>query len=381
MTMSGRSILLCTCLLTSIPLRASPFSDQEAGPGQPASWTLYVENDSFLKTDRYYTNGIRLTKSFGKDGLPRWAHRTRWIQPVLDQVHLCRQDESNRSCFNYETAWTFGQNIYTPNDLLTSRLLRSQRPYGAWLYYGNVLTLSNPDQQHSLEIDAGDVGGSLALGQPVQSRWHALLRSIKNSDTPPDPKGWGHQINNQPGLQVLYQRRQRWLDRQTPCGLRADLVPQLNAAFGTVNVQASVGATVRFGYNVPNDFPDDLTIPSPPPPPEPEGPPGVALASYHQTPPFEAWAPSHKERRWEAYLFARADRRYVAYNAFLDGNINVFGRSQSVTKDPLVTDLQVGAVLGRRHWRCSLTVVDRSPEFKAQRDHQRFVSITVLRRR
>jgi len=307
------------------------------------------------------------------------------MEHVLNHVPHCPPGRSDSSCYNFETAWTFGQNLYTPENLRTPRLIPDQRPYGAWLYYGNVLTLSKPDRQHSLEIDAGAVGGSLALGEPVQRRWHAFLRSVTNSDTPPDPKGWGNQIKNQPGLQLLYQGRRRFVERSTQSGLRYfDIVPQVNAALGTVNVHASVGATVRLGYNLSNLFPE--TIPSfVPPPPESAAIPGIALASYRQPPPPEVppeiLTPARSARPWEAYVFVRADQRYVAYSAFLDGNLSIFGPSHSVPKEPLVTDLQVGAVLGCRHWRFSLTMVDRSPEFRAQRTHQNFASITVMHRR
>jgi lipid A 3-O-deacylase len=379
--MSGRSVSFGTCCLASLLLSGGRLSAVEPEPGQPASWTLYVENDSFLSTDRYYTNGIRLTRSFSPDGFPRWAHRTRWMERVVDHVPHCSSRVNDGSCYNFETAWTFGQNLYTPDDIRASSLIPDQRPYGAWLYYGNILTLSKPDRQHSLEIDAGAVGGSLALGGTVQSGWHALLRAVNNSDTPPDPKGWGNQINNQPGLQLLYQCRRRFIERRTRSDLRYfDLVPQINAALGTVSDYASVGATVRLGYNLPNEFPE--LIPPFLPSPEPSGSPGAAsLASYRRHPLLARPVTSPSVRRWEAYLFARADQRYVAYSAFLDGNIRLFGRSHSVPKEPLVTDLQAGAVLGCCHWRLSVTYVDRSPEFRAQRGHQDFLSITVLHRR
>ena len=379
--MSGRSIS-GAFFLASLLLRSGNLAAAEPQPGQPASCTLYVENDSFLSTDRYYTNGIRLTRSFGADGLPQWAHRTRWIEHVLEHVSHCPPGVSDDSCFNFETAWTFGQNLYTPDDIRTSHLIPDQRPYGAWLYYGNVLTLSKSDRQHSLEIDAGAAGGSLALGGAVQSRWHALLRAANNSDTPPDPKGWGNQINNQPGLQLLYQHRRRFFERTRSHLRYFDLGSQVNAALGTVGDSASAGATVRLGYNLPNEFTELIPSLIPPlAPPEPSGSPEAALASYRRHPPLARQAPFPSTRRWEAYLFARADQRYVAYSAFLDGNIRLFGRSHSVPKEPWVTDLQAGAVLGYSHWRLSVTYVDRSPEFRAQRGHQDFLSFTVLHRR
>ena len=373
--MSSRLMSVGALFLTGPFWLGGHLPAEELPLAQPSSLTFYVENDSFLGTDRYYTNGIRVTRGFEPDGLPRWAQKTHWMEPILDSLHLCPPGKSFDFCFNFETAWTFGQNLYTPDDIRTSRLLRAQRPYGAWLYYGNILTLSKPDLQHSLEIDAGAVGGNLALGGFVQSQWHAFLRSAQNSDTPPDPKGWGNQINNQLGLQLLYQGRRRWIEGKTSSNLRYfDLGPQANAALGTVNVNAGGGATVRFGYNVPNNFPDlSITIPfRAVPPSEPGEPQGLSL--------LDASAPSRSDDRWEAYVFARIDQRYVAYSAFLDGNLQVFGKSHFVTKEPLVRDLVLGAIVGHGHWRLSGTFVDRSPEFRGQRDHQQFLSFTVLHR-
>jgi hypothetical protein len=62
--MSSRSLSLGVFLSACLLLHGSRLQALEAKPAEPASWTLYVENDSFLSTDRYYTNGIRLT-AFG----------------------------------------------------------------------------------------------------------------------------------------------------------------------------------------------------------------------------------------------------------------------------------------------------------------------------
>lgn len=112
------------------------------------------------------------------------------------------------------------------------------------------------------------------------------------------------------------------------------------------------------------------------------GPGGIA-PSRGQPPAITPFPPRAAEGAplGSAYVFARTDQRYVAYSAFLDGNLSVFGRSPSVEKDPLVTDLQAGAVLGGRRWRFSVTYVDRSPEFRRQNGHQNFLSFAVTRRR
>lgn len=259
----------------------------------------------------------------------------------------------------------------------TPRLLLNQRPYGARLYYGNILTLDKPGQQQIWEIDVGAVGGSLALGETVQRGSHDLRRELGVETL--DPKGWDNQIHNQLGLQVHFQNRWQVAERFSRSDFRYfDLVPQANVAFGTVSVHGGVGATARFGYNLKNEFPDLLPslIPAAPPADPAEEPP--APSRFRRPAPLARPVP-RPERRWEAYVFAGAHQRYVAYSVFLDGNIRLFGKSHSVPKEPLVTDLLAGAALGRGRWRFSATWVDRSPEFKAQRDHQRFISLALSR--
>lgn len=383
--MSRRSKIVGTLILLSL-LPAARLLAEDAEVAKPESTTFYWENDSFLfrGTDRYYTNGVRLTRAFEENKLPRWAHRTRWIDHVVKRLQICAGNTDETGCFtDYQTAWTFGQNLYTPENLRTRRLIVSQRPYGAWLYYGNILTLNKPGQQQTWELDAGIVGGSLSLGEEVQRGWHELRRRV-GLDTL-DPKGWDNQLHNQPGLQVHFQNRwQLGPAADTDHDRHFDLVPQANVSFGTVTVHGSVGATARLGWNLSNEFPGvpQPLIPVAPPPLAPtEEPPGNARVSLRRPALLARPAPLRPERRWEIYAFAGAHERYVAYSAFLDGNIRLFGKSHSVPKEPFVTDILAGAVVGRGHWRFSATWVDRSEEFKAQRDHQRFLSFAVTRRR
>ncbi|MCA1605284.1 MAG: lipid A deacylase LpxR family protein, partial [Acidobacteria bacterium] len=67
--------------------------------------------------------------------------------------------------------------------------------------------------------------------------------------------------------------------------------------------------------------------------------------------------------------------RFIAYNIFLDGNAD--GDSLSVDKEPLVADIQVGAV-GTIGWlHLAYTHVYRTQEFEEQDRGDRFGAISL----
>ena len=115
---------------------------------------------------------------------------------------------------------------------------------------------------------------------------------------------------------------------------------------------AAVGATVRFGMDLPSDFGPPRIRPSLP---------GSALFD-----PGKDWA-------W--YFFAGVEGRYVLHNIFLDGN--TFSDSHSVDKEPLVGDFQVGAAITVGRMRLAYIHLLRTREFKQQDVHDRFGVISV----
>ncbi|CAN8139343.1 hypothetical protein THIOSC15_1450001 [uncultured Thiomicrorhabdus sp.] len=65
----------------------------------------------------------------------------------------------------------------------------------------------------------------------------------------------------------------------------------------------------------------------------------------------------------------------IARNIFLDGNS--FVESRSVVKNPLVADAQLGLVFDWKEFRIGYTHVFRTKEFKSQRNHSNFGSLTI----
>ncbi|MEY2881714.1 MAG: hypothetical protein RLZZ15_4094, partial [Verrucomicrobiota bacterium] len=106
---------------------------------------------------------------------------------------------------------------------------------------------------------------------------------------------------------------------------------------------------LRAGWNLPDDFGPDL----------------IRSAAGGAGP----------VRGVSAFLFASADARLVARDAFLDGNL--FHRTQTVRKRPLVGDFSAGAALYLGWLHLAYTQNYRTLEFYAQKQRDVFGSISV----
>src|SRR5262249_9177036 len=108
-----------------VPLDTTPDPDELRD-----IFTIQVENDYFNlfgRTDRDYTNGLRLT----------------WLSPALPQLPDGWASLLTLPTFFGERPATsvtrrlgisIGQNIYTPDDTAASQPIFNDRPYAAWLY-------------------------------------------------------------------------------------------------------------------------------------------------------------------------------------------------------------------------------------------------------
>jgi len=351
------AVLPVVVALLSFAARA----DQPAATGAPAasetspvqtddhlhfgSITVYSENDKyFAGTDEHYTNGFKLSalstdlRSFTDDSVPA---PVRWIARGLGG--LVSSDQP------YKLGLSIGQNIYTPKDTSLTTPVPTDRPYAAWLYLGVSFQVYHPaanaggvSRLDVFEINAGTVGPA-ALGQQVQNGFHDII------DTD-HARGWSHQIHDEPGLNLVYERKYRFSTAHAHDSWGADLIPHAGFSLGNVSTYANTGFEVRSGYRLPADFGSNLIRPS-----------GDSNAL--------ARAP------FNIFLFAAVDGRAVARDITLDGN--TFEDSPAVDKKPLVADLYAGIGMGTKHWQLTYSQAYRTKEFYAQTDRSVFGSISV----
>lgn len=307
-------------------------------------FSIMDENDLYsdpmgTHQDRHYTHGIKLTWVASDDDFPRLTH-------TLGKIPTWGMDGATGNI-----GFAAGQSMFTPENILNPTPIPSDRPYAGWLYAGLIFERRAQRSDHfavmeSFELDLGVVGHA-SIADETQKLIHTWR-------FPEDiPQGWDHQIKDEPGLLLKYARLWRW----SPTARTAkyfDVIPRVGAEVGNVAIFGSAGATVRLGWNLPDDFGVQI-IDSP----------ASVNGSYA----------THKNPI-SLYAFAGGDGRLVAHDITLDGNS--YQTSQSVKKYDCVNDLSWGfAIQPCCHLEFSYVQVTRSKEFVGQKQKDVFGSFDV----
>jgi len=328
----GAALLLAGCILWPALGRAQSDS---AG-----ILSVQVENDLFGNgADRHYTHGTRISY-LSSEEVPEWLYEGARYVPLFSRTGTLR------------TSYAVGQSIFTPEDITERALIEDDRPYAGWLYAGFGLISDHrvrdgffqSNRLDSLELNIGLIGPE-SLAEDSQTTVHRWISS-------PHPEGWQHQLRNEPGVMLVYDRQWQAQYLTGLWGLGIDLSPHVGGALGNVMTYLSTGATLRIGRDLPSDYGPPMIRPSLP---------GSGFFRPQQT---FGW-----------YLFAGVDGRLVLHNVFLDGN--TFTDSHSVDREPWVGDLQVGLVLTWKDVRISFTNIFRTNEFEGQDSSTEFGSISI----
>jgi hypothetical protein len=302
-----------------------------SAPIQAGSLTFTHENDLFSNHDRRYTSGIQLA------WMPK-APPPDWLRSLGEAMPLFSQQAQ----FRY--GYTLGQAMFTASDIRQTHPPLDDRPYAGWLYTGASIIGEYENNLAMLSLTLGIVGPA-SLAAETQSWLHQQIGSEQ-------PKGWGTQLHNEPGLNLSYFRSWRRWVTTTFIGNELDFTPHIGASLGNVLTSAKTGLTLRYGQNLPNDYG------------VPRIQPGLPTASQFSISKGFAW-----------YLFAGAEGRAVARNIFLDGNS--FGQSRRVNKMPFVGDIQFGLAIQWTQFRLSYTHVFQSKEYETQAQNDSFGGITL----
>ena len=315
---------------------------QDAEAGNSGVFSLVVENDSLSSgADRNYTSGIKLAYVSQVDEVPGFLAPTRG---------LTRAFSGSDPDF-----WgiAIGQSIFTPEDISANPAPPDQHAYAGWLYMQLMVGAEEdrpgglqPRYLDTYELEIGMTGPS-ALGEQAQRGIHQILGA-------PTPEGWDSQLHDELAFAVSFDRRWRppWAQISTDIGgLEFDLTPSAGATLGTLRTEARVGAAVRMGWRLDNDY----------------GPPRVrpSLAGVEHF--------SGGPLSWQ--VFAGVEGRAVARNLFLDGN--TFEDSASVERNPYVADFQTGFAVSAGSWRLAYTYVWRTEEFETQGGRQDFGALAL----
>ncbi len=307
------------------------------------SFTAYIENDTRRiggpGSDENYSSGVRFSYTYAEDRIPNWA-------PILTDWSQNLQNEFDKSSTNF--GLSLGHQIYTPKDTRTEEFILDDRPYAAWLYLGLSASFQTETHNHSLELDIGIVGPA-ALGEQVQNNFHSMI-DVEQA------KGWKHQLDNEPTLQLSYQQRLRFIEIENHGSKIVDVIPYFGGAFGNVLIGGHGGAIMRLGYNIPDDY-------GPTRPSATDGEP-VFIPRANRDP-----------EHWGAYIYGGLRGNAVLHNIFLDGSI--FRPSHHVSKYIVNGESEFGLGAHYNGWSMVWRYVTKSPEFKERNSSNSFASVTL----
>lgn len=289
-------------------------------------------------TDENYTSGLRITYFDTQTNVPPI------IDELADAIPTFDLNETTSTFF------TFGQNIFTPQDITVRPLQQDDRPYAAWLYGSVGLATVTKDHIDELEFTLGVVGPE-ALGEQTQKLIH---RHVTDSDM---PKGWSNQLKFEPGAIISWRRRWPAFYTANIGDFRLRAEPDVNISLGNVYTYAGTGGVITFG-------PYQSRMQDTPP----RVRPAMPGTGFFDTP--------DNEFSWN--LFAGFDGRAMGRNIFLDGN--TFRDSHEVDKKILVGDVNAGLAVSYDDYRLSYTLNYRTREFDGQDDPSVFGSVSLTTR-
>jgi lipid A 3-O-deacylase len=329
-------------------------------------WTLnvYFENDLFGQSDRNYTNGIRFSwispdiSSYESDErLPSWLRDTNDFlhffhdRSQLKRCSAARKEKTKGDCLSRNLVVSFGQLIYTPENVESASLIKTDRPYAGYLYMGFAYHTRSDNRLDSIEFDIGLVGPA-SLAQESQDFIHDLRDFDKF-------QGWDNQLDNELGLGMLYERKQRAFRRSFfQEQLQHDFITHAGLSLGTVSTYLNTGFEYRIGRYLPDDFGTSSVRPG-----------GDSASPGRQDPRLR------RNFLSGVHLFIAADARLVARDIFLDGN--TFEDSHSISKKRMVGDISIGINFVSGRWKFSYAQVFRSKEFDQQPNSHEYGSMTI----
>ncbi|MGZ9109253.1 MAG: lipid A deacylase LpxR family protein [Micavibrio sp.] len=298
--------------------------------------TAVYENDLIGSgRDGEYTSGVRLSYIDVSADFPDYAHNIADVIPTFDI-------NATSSIF-----YSVGQNIFTPRDVTQRDANRDDRPWAGFLYTSVGMATLTDNHTDELEITLGMVGPA-ALGQNTQKFIHSHITDS------PTPRGWRHELKNEPGFMLAWQRA-------FPAALSGEagplfwtVAPHYGVTLGNIYTFANTGLSIQLRPESSKwqDTPVRVR-------------PALPGTGFFEIP----------EKRWSWYLFAGVDGRAVGRNIFLDGNS--FTDSARVDKNFFVADSNAGIALTYDQFRISYTMIHRTKEFHNQQDSQIFGAISV----
>lgn len=302
--------------------------------------TLTLENDFFAGKDSGYSNDIGF--GWARDGfdsfdgeLPGWLH---WLS---EDLYISTMPSKRRA-----VSYTLAQAMYTPEDLDTTVLIKDEAPYAGLLRWSGTLHAFDAHTADSLSLTLGLVGpGSGA--KRAQKAVHSLI----GANT---PKGWHHQLRNEPVFQISAERLLRLGSLGFDNGTGLDLIGIGRGELGTLKSQLLGGFGVRYGHGLDRSFPTATVLPN---------------RSTNRLPRGAAHS-------WQVYLNLLGS--YVFNDIVIDGN--TFSSSHSVPLRHWQAMSVAGFEYSFGRFAVNLSAVSATARYEGEHEPPRFGSVSLTYR-
>ncbi|UXI04044.1 lipid A deacylase LpxR family protein [Photobacterium sp. TY1-4] len=223
------------------------FLSPVAGADNSGLWSLALDNDGALGTDKNYTHGFFATYH-APAAVTFQSLLPAGLSNAADTLLSSEQSLKGASL-------RFGTQIWTPATLDSTIPLAGERPYAGLLFIETALYQFSVTQTQSFQVMLGTLGPH-ARAEQGQTLIHELIGSDK-------PMGWDYQVDNPLVLNLTYQANHRILsgdlsqstastsDAQAPSSpptnIRYDLSYTGRLTAGNYQTEFAVGSIARLG--------------------------------------------------------------------------------------------------------------------------------------
>lgn len=278
--------------------------------------SLQYDNDFFSATDRYYTQGIKLSLI---NSVIRFS-------PV--SYALVKLKKSNLNYYGLHLE----QDVFTPVSIRHEGIFYGERPFTALFFLSHSLVSINTANKFLIEtqIDLGIMGPN-AKGEEEQKDIHKALDNIQ-------PLGWENQLAQD--IVVNYRAK---IEKGLYNAKNLELMGSGSARLGTLYSDVGIGLNARLGI----------------------------FSPYFSSLGLEN-NPTKRKNKFKIYGIAKATARFVGYNATLQGgliNTSSIYTLPSGDVNRIVAECSGGIVIAYKRFSVEYSKFYITPEFRKGVDH------------